>query len=637
MSHVGKIKGPVMNELTELRKRIAKFEVSEARQKKTQEKFRQQNEFLTRMLESIPHPFYIVDVRDYTIKIANSATKFGKISKKSTCYALLHNRSMPCIDMEYTCPLKEVKKTKKPVITEHIHHDRRGNATNVEVHAYPILDEAGNVSEMIICTFDITKRKRSEEELQFSDAAFRSIQESIVATDTEYTIIHWNEVSERLYGIKAYEAIGKKLFDVIEIVETSPGETARRVKKLESHGYYHEEQLLHRTKNTEVWVAVSVQAIEHSGKRYGWVALAADITGRKQAEESLRQSEEKLRLMFESITEGITVTDLAGNITQVNDAAVRLHGYDKKQELIGLSALDLIAKKDHARAIENMNRVLDEGYVRDIEHTFLSKNGHEFHAELSAATIKDMFGKPQGFIAITKDITERKRAEAQLVAYQKKLRHLASRLSLSEERERRRIAMEVHDRISQNLAICLMKLGALRESAPSIRFAENIGELHALIKQLVEETRLLTSEISSPLLYEFGLEAAVEHLIKHMQERHVILFHFEDDAQSKPLDEDVGVLLFQTVRELLVNVAKHAQARNARVCMQKYEDNIRIIVEDDGIGFDTSEMTPDGKRTVKFGLFSIRERLHYIGGNIDIESEHSRGTRVTIVAPLKRQ
>jgi len=636
MSDVGKIKEQVMNELTELRKRIAKFEVSEARRKKTEERFRKQNEFLTRMLESIPYPFYVVNVRDYTIKIANSAAKFGTVSKKSTCYALLHNRSMPCNDIEYTCLLKEVKKIKKPVITEHIHHDSRGNATNVEVHAYPILDEEGNVSEMITCAFDITGRKQAEEKLRFSDAAFRSIQESIVASDTEFTIIHWNEVSERLYGIKAYEAIGKKLFDVIEIVETSPGENARRFKKLESHGYYQEEQL-HRTKNAEVWVDVSVQAIENSGKRYGWVALAADITGRKQAEEALRQSEEKLRLMFESMTEGITVTDLAGNITQLNDAVVRLHGYDNKQELIGLTAFDLIAKKDHARAIENMNRVLDEGYARDIEYTFLSKNGHEFHAELSAATIKDMSGKPQGLIAITKDITERKRAEAQLVAYQKKLRHLASRLSLAEERERRRIAMEVHDRISQNLAICLMKLGALRESAPSIRFAENIGELHALIKQLVEEIRLLTSEISSPLLYEFGLEAAVEHLIKQMQERHVILFHFEDDAQSKPLDEDVGVLLLQTVRELLVNVVKHAQARNARVCMQRYEDNIRIIVEDDGIGFDTSGMTPDSKRTVKFGLFSIRERLHYIGGNIDIESEHGRGTRVTIVAPLKCQ
>ncbi|MCK4783511.1 MAG: PAS domain S-box protein, partial [Desulfobacteraceae bacterium] len=146
----------------------------------------------------------------------------------------------------------------------------------------PIYDRRGHLTGRLIILSDITKRKRLEEELRFSDAAFRSIQESIVASDTEFTIIHWNEVSERLYGIKAYEAIGKKLFDVIEIVETSPGENARRFKKLESHGYYQEEQL-HRTKTAEVWVVVSVQAIENSGKRYGWVALAADITGRKQA------------------------------------------------------------------------------------------------------------------------------------------------------------------------------------------------------------------------------------------------------------------------------------------------------------------------------------------------------------------
>ena len=131
---------------------------------------------------------------------------------------------------------------------------------------------------------DVTERKKMEEALQFSDAAFKSIQEGVIATDTEYTITRWNEVSERIYGIKASEAIGKRLFEVIEIVDTSPGETAKQFKQGETQGYYQCEQF-HRTKCAEAWVSVSVQAVEGNGKRYGWVTLATDITERRKAEE----------------------------------------------------------------------------------------------------------------------------------------------------------------------------------------------------------------------------------------------------------------------------------------------------------------------------------------------------------------
>jgi len=139
---------------------------------------------------------------------------------------------------------------------------------------------------------DITERKQTEESLLFSAAAFMSIQESVVAVDMEYTITHWNEVSEQIYGIEASEVIGKNLFDVIEVVETSPGEAIERVKKLESQGYYQDE-VLHRTKRAEVWVNVIVQAIEDNTKRYGWVALATNTTERKKAGEKVQELYQK--------------------------------------------------------------------------------------------------------------------------------------------------------------------------------------------------------------------------------------------------------------------------------------------------------------------------------------------------------
>ena len=147
-------------------------------------------------------------------------------------------------------------------------------------------------------------------------------------------------------------------------------------------------------------------------------------TAYEQSQQILCALEEKFRLIFESVTDGIAVTDLAGNIMEVNDAVIRLHGYGSKQELIGRNATDFIAPQDHARAMENMKRTLEEGCVRNVQYSFLHKDGHEFYAELSAAVMKDARGNPQGFIAIVKDISERKQMEDALQKSEAKYRGL---------------------------------------------------------------------------------------------------------------------------------------------------------------------------------------------------------------------
>lgn len=147
-----------------LAKANAELRAEIAEREKAERKIREQNEFLKHVIESLPHPFYVLDAGDFTIKMANSAA--GEMTATTTCYALTHHRSLPCDGLEHQCPLQEVKKTKKPVIVEHIHFDRDGNPRNVEVHGYPIFDEHGEVVQMIEYSLDITERKRLEEELQ---------------------------------------------------------------------------------------------------------------------------------------------------------------------------------------------------------------------------------------------------------------------------------------------------------------------------------------------------------------------------------------------------------------------------------------------------------------------------------------
>jgi PAS domain S-box-containing protein len=132
--------------------------------KRVEDQVKQQNEFLNLVLESLPHPFYVINVSDYSISLANSAAQLSRISKEATCYALTHMRDKPCESDGHACPLELIKRTKKPVTVEHLHYDKDGNPRNVEIHAYPIFDSEGNVSQIIESALDITERRLGEME-----------------------------------------------------------------------------------------------------------------------------------------------------------------------------------------------------------------------------------------------------------------------------------------------------------------------------------------------------------------------------------------------------------------------------------------------------------------------------------------
>jgi signal transduction histidine kinase len=223
--------------------------------------------------------------------------------------------------------------------------------------------------------------------------------------------------------------------------------------------------------------------------------------------------------------------------------------------------------------------------------------------------------------------------ERKLLDEHEKLRSLSSELLLTEERERRRIATELHDRIGQSLAIAKIKLGELQETKSSTNSEKALDEIRQFISQTIQDTRSLTFELSPPVLYELGLEAALAWLAKQIQEKHHIRIRVKDDGQSKPLEDSCRVVLFQATRELLFNVVKHARAQSAAVSIQKDDDTIRIKVEDDGVGFDTAVLETTESGSIGFGLFSIRERLNPLGGNLEIKSEPGAGSRFTIALP----
>jgi signal transduction histidine kinase len=213
-------------------------------------------------------------------------------------------------------------------------------------------------------------------------------------------------------------------------------------------------------------------------------------------------------------------------------------------------------------------------------------------------------------------------------AYQERLRTLTAELLLAEERERRQLALDLHDGLSQTIALMRMRVAALALGANSEQTAA-LREIGELIAQANHAARSVSFELSPPVLHDLGLEPALEWLVENLSARYGLKIDFDHDERPKPTDEKTRVILFRSIRELLINAAKHARARVVRVTLQRVGDELLASVDDDGVG-----MEPALEQVQGSGLFSIGERLHHVGGDMSIQSERGQGTSVKLRAHI---
>ena len=238
-------------------------------------------------------------------------------------------------------------------------------------------------------------------------------------------------------------------------------------------------------------------------------------------------------------------------------------------------------------------------------------------------------------LLLTREIETRKETEKKLRKHQRQLSALSSELLLTEERERRQIARDLHDRISQYLTISCNKLENLKRIAPKGKIANTAHEIENLIRQTIKDTRTLIFEISPPILYEMGLEPALEWFAEQIEAQYDIEVSFHANGDVSPLDRRDRVLVFRATRELMLNVARHSGAKHAVISVHRGENTLFVEVKDDGCGFSFSDATLNNHKSGCFGLFSIQERLKYLGGQFVLESEPGKGTCAKIIVPLK--
>ncbi len=236
---------------------------------------------------------------------------------------------------------------------------------------------------------------------------------------------------------------------------------------------------------------------------------------------------------------------------------------------------------------------------------------------------------------LREEVQARMRAEERILADQDQLRTLTGQLLDAEDKERREIATQLHDSVGQILAFLKMELGELQRSNLPEDVLQSIRRSREQVNEAITRTRSLTFEISPPELYTLGLESALEELAHRFSLERGLECHVHDSEQDKPLSEQIKTLLYRSVRELLINAAKHARPKSIDITISRTGGRIQVVVQDDGVGFDLSRLAEGSPhKAAGFGLFSIRERLTHMGGTVYIESDNGRGTRVTLVAPL---
>lgn len=220
--------------------------------------------------------------------------------------------------------------------------------------------------------------------------------------------------------------------------------------------------------------------------------------------------------------------------------------------------------------------------------------------------------------------------------HEQQLRALSSELAMAEERERHRLAADLHDRISQPLAAIKIQLSALRAQSETPDQQIKLEQVLDQVNQTIRATRSLTFELSLPILYELGLEAAIEWLADQFSEQHALHINVSNDGQNKPLEDHVRILVFQAVRELLTNVVKHAHADRVQISLAKKDSSFAITLSDNGRGLTQSPQDIIKRQSGGYGLFNIQIRIEGVGGQFKISS-HNQGTAISLSVPILQQ
>lgn len=385
-----------------------------------------------------------------------------------------------------------------------------------------------------------------------------------------------------------------------------------------------------------------------------WIRLE-----RAHAEAALRESETRFKTLADSTPVLMWMNDREG-ARFVNRAYLEFLGITDQVDAAKYDWAVFVHPEDRHRYLQAYLSAFEKHALLDEQFRFRRHDGRYRWMRSVGQPRHSASGELLGYVGATYDITEIKEAQerlerwsieleravnvktAELQQSQDRLRALTSELNLAEQRERKRLATELHDHLQQMLVLGKLTIGQGRRAANGVPTSETIlKKVDDILSDALTYSRTLVAELSPPVLRDHGLAASLKWLAEYMKKKHeqTVTVVMPDD-QGPNLPEDQRVLLFQSVRELLINSAKHAGTGQAILTMEKRVDHLCMTVKDEGAGFDLAAAAearvPSGEISSKFGLYSIQERMRALGGSFTIHSAPGQGAIATLIMPLAR-
>jgi PAS domain S-box-containing protein len=486
---------------------------------------------------------------------------------------------------------------------------------------------------------DVTQRLRAEESLRESEQKFRllieTMNDGLGAIDTLKRITYVNPKICELLGYQEAELVGRPLTDLLD--ETNQQILNKNLERRQGGDQTPYELFWNRRDGGQFPSIVSPKPLfDAQGNFKGSFAIITDITARREAEAAVQRREQYFRLLTENVSDVIGLLTAEGIISYLSPIAKGHLGYDP-QELLGKAADQFV----HPDEIETLCRHFAKirRHPNKIHSAVIRMRHRNNSWHVLEVKFKNLLNNPvvNGIVINAKDITEQKDLEAALQRSARKLRSLTAQIFTTQETERRRLSLELHDELGQSLTALKLQLRAIANSLrkDQKRLKQECMHMLTYINEVVEDVRRLSHDLSPSLLENMGLQAALHHLLENFRKFYLITENLDELHDIEDfLPAEANIHIFRIFQEILTNIEKHSQATEVRVEVARSDRHLTYRIADNGRGMP-SDVADRSGGVPGLGLTAISERVYMLGGILEISSNENAGTEIKFTVPLK--